>query len=97
MVGSIILSTIYGIKVLPRDDPTVKLIERVSVLFSAGLAAGTRLVDIFPVLRHIPTWLPGAEFKRFAARAREASAAAKETPFLEAKRMMVSYNLLKAA
>ncbi|KAJ7618699.1 cytochrome P450, partial [Roridomyces roridus] len=45
--------------------------------------------DTFPILKHIPRWLPGAGFKRQAEEWRTLVLAFLEVPFAETKRQMV--------
>ncbi|KAJ1303433.1 hypothetical protein OPQ81_011624 [Rhizoctonia solani] len=61
--SSVMLAT-YGYKPLSQEDPFVARSEiMVEALARAGLPTNY-LVNIFPVLRHIPSWFPFAGFKR---------------------------------
>jgi hypothetical protein len=53
---------------------------------------GRFLVEVLPFLRHIPSWMPGAEFKRFATRCAETVNQAKESPFIWAEKQIKSGN-----
>lgn len=66
LAGAIILSVIYGYDVAPKDDHYVKLVESTRPAFGLGLSPKW-LVNSFPALRHIPSWLPGAGFKQYAS------------------------------
>ncbi|KAJ6578488.1 cytochrome P450 [Mycena capillaripes] len=64
--GDVILSVTYGISPASEEDVFVRLAEKaVGALASAAL--GGYLVDLYPPLRNIPSWLPGGAFKRKAA------------------------------
>ena len=63
--GSIILSVIYGYDVLSNDDSLVNLVESTEQAFTVA-PLPKWLVNGFPFLRHIPSWFPGAGFKRYA-------------------------------
>ncbi|KAJ7680690.1 cytochrome P450 [Mycena polygramma] len=65
--GSSILRTIYGYQTAPRDDEFLILAEKVMESFSLAVQPGAWAVDIFPWLRHLPSWLPGMGFKKKAA------------------------------
>ncbi|KAI0767230.1 CyP450 monooxygenase [Fomes fomentarius] len=70
LFGSTILRIAYGIEV--DDDETdgysyVTLVERALHIFSEVCVPGKYLVETFPILRYLPAWLPGAQFKREAA------------------------------
>ena len=66
LAGAIILLLIYGYDVAPKDDHYVKLVESTRPAFALG-PSQKWLVNNFPVLRYIPSWLPGAGFKKFAS------------------------------
>jgi hypothetical protein len=63
-----------------------------SRLFSS--VPGNFLVDVFPFLRHIPAWCPGANFKRLAAKWRQAFDDMVEVPYAHTKKLMVLFFLL---
>lgn len=65
-VGSIILKISHGYEVREKRDPFVELAERATEQFSTATAPGGFLVDVLPALRHVPTWFPGAGFRRKA-------------------------------
>ncbi|GJE91204.1 cytochrome P450 [Phanerochaete sordida] len=67
---SLIIRLVYGLEVTGKDDPLVSLAEDFSRLTADSTTPGRWLVDSFPILRHIPTWFPGAGFKRWAMRAK---------------------------
>ncbi|KAJ7982966.1 cytochrome P450 [Mycena polygramma] len=65
--GSVILRTTYGYQTARQDDQFLVVAEKVIALFSRATTPGAWLVDTIPWLRHLPSWLPGMEFKRTAA------------------------------
>ncbi|EKM50462.1 uncharacterized protein PHACADRAFT_152457 [Phanerochaete carnosa HHB-10118-sp] len=67
---SLITRLLYGIEVKNKDDPLVRLAADHAHLMTEAIEPGKWLVDTFPLLRHVPAWLPGAGFKRWAKRAR---------------------------
>ncbi|KAH7906297.1 cytochrome P450 [Hygrophoropsis aurantiaca] len=66
--GSLTLLVVYGHQVKSNDDAFLKLAEECVSLLSNRIASGGGIwpVDIFPALKHLPTWFPGAGFKRNA-------------------------------
>jgi hypothetical protein len=68
----------------------VKLINDVFRLSSAAQGPGKYLVDVFPWLRFVPAWMPGAGFKRKAAYLRQTMARVERIPFQWAKEQVVS-------
>ncbi|ESK84402.1 cytochrome p450 [Moniliophthora roreri MCA 2997] len=68
MAGSIILSVTYGItvKTSVQGEPAIDMADRALHGFVAAGVPGSFLVDYIPLLQLIPSWLPGASWKRKA-------------------------------
>ncbi|RDB15646.1 hypothetical protein Hypma_004027 [Hypsizygus marmoreus] len=64
--GAIILRISHGYEVKENNDPFVQLAEEATEQFALATAPGGYLVDVLPVLRYLPSWFPGAGFKRTA-------------------------------
>ncbi|KAF8988340.1 cytochrome P450 [Cyathus striatus] len=54
----------YGYKVEREDDDLLALVQTAMDEFSELTMSGAYLVDIIPIFRYIPTWFPGAGWKR---------------------------------
>lgn len=54
----------YGIEVGSVDDEYVSIAEAALAVFSEAFIPGKYLVEMFPILRFLPAWFPGAKFKR---------------------------------
>ncbi|KIJ07546.1 hypothetical protein PAXINDRAFT_19268 [Paxillus involutus ATCC 200175] len=63
---SIILRISHGYVTQEGDDPLVELAHTANSQLSMASAPGLYYVDIIPFLKYIPSWLPGAGFKRRA-------------------------------
>ncbi|KAH8114941.1 cytochrome P450 [Phellopilus nigrolimitatus] len=75
----------YGHDIVSGEDKFVNLaIDATSRGTAAGIP-GMTPVDLFPILRHIPTWFPGAGFKREALITRKLSDMVTEVPFNKVK------------
>ncbi|KDQ53918.1 hypothetical protein JAAARDRAFT_416633 [Jaapia argillacea MUCL 33604] len=61
-----IMDVTYGIKVADKEDKYVTIAEAAIESASRAGVPGAYLVDFFPILKHVPTWFPGAGFKRKA-------------------------------
>lgn len=59
MAGSNILSTAYGIEVLPSSDPYVAVAEDALDSIAKVAVPGAFLVESIPLLKYIPEWFPG--------------------------------------
>ncbi|KZT03209.1 cytochrome P450 [Laetiporus sulphureus 93-53] len=85
-IGAVLMDITYGHMALSlEDDQFIRLAAKASVeAAEAGNVAST-LVDFFPLLKHIPTWMPGAGFKQNALRIRRELKIAETTPYKWAK------------
>ena len=64
MIGAIILRATYGIDVNSADNKYIRIAEEAMDCFNVVFQPGKYLVQTFPWMRHIPSWLPGAKFQR---------------------------------
>ncbi|KAI0357867.1 cytochrome P450 [Trametes cingulata] len=62
--GSTIMRISYGIDVDKESTPYLAIAEEAVAIFSDAFVPGKYLVEVFPILRFVPSWFPGAEFKR---------------------------------
>lgn len=65
MAAAIVMSTVYGYDVAPTNDPFVFISEAAMGKLGA-IFPGAAVVNALPFLRHVPSWMPGCAFKRFA-------------------------------
>ena len=79
----------YGINIRPYGDPLIAIAEEADEAIVELLTAGAFLVDILPILKYIPEWFPGAEFKRKAARMWTHAERIRNAPFAATKKLMV--------
>ncbi|TFK48755.1 cytochrome P450 [Heliocybe sulcata] len=86
--GAIILRVTYGYSPWESGDPLVELVDKVMLHFSIMTAPKAFLVDIFPILKYIPAWFPGARFKRLAAEYAPGFVAVAEVPMTYVKEQM---------
>ncbi|KAJ6605697.1 cytochrome P450 [Mycena sp. CBHHK59/15] len=88
VAAAIIMSTVYGYDVEPMNDHFVTLSERAVKKLGESVFPGAAAVNAFPILRHLPGWLPGCGFQRFAADCRQLTEEMQEVPFQYAKQNM---------
>ncbi|THH30833.1 hypothetical protein EUX98_g3357 [Antrodiella citrinella] len=60
------LKLAYGYKVQGDDDPFVKRAQEWVEHFASATSFGDFLVNWFPTLKYVPSWVPGASFQRIA-------------------------------
>ncbi|CAA7263089.1 unnamed protein product [Cyclocybe aegerita] len=64
---SISMAMMYGYEVESLDDPAVKAANKSIEVGSPLTIPGGTLINVFPFLRHIPGWVPGAVSQRQVA------------------------------
>ena len=84
----------YGIVVQESDDPYISIAEEAFEGAAEAIVPGAFWVDFFPILKHVPSWFPGAGFQKKAARWREATNAMAEKPFRYVQEQLVQVDFL---
>ncbi|KAL7282714.1 hypothetical protein ACG7TL_004188 [Trametes sanguinea] len=65
--GATIMGVVYGLDVAEDDDKYLKIARKAMDIFIEFMVPGRYLVESLHVLRYVPSWFPGAGFKRKAA------------------------------
>ncbi|KAJ8698822.1 hypothetical protein PTI98_005489 [Pleurotus ostreatus] len=79
-----VISVVYGFDVKPENDPNITRAEKALEQLNESAISGNFLVDILPVLRYVPSWMPGAGFKSYAKKARPETLDMFNAPYDEA-------------
>ena len=87
--GSAIIRITYGLEVADKDDRYVQMAEEAIPGFNAAFMPGKYLVETFPSLRFLPSWMPGAGFKRDGKAWTKAVYRLVEIPWKQTKEAMV--------
>ncbi len=61
----------YGLPVQRVHDPFVAKSEKCFAGLSAASSTGKYLINVLPVLKYVPGWVPGVAFKKAGAQIRE--------------------------
>ena len=88
-IGGIAVSLTYGLDIKETDDPHVKRSETAIGAISKVSGSGVYLVDILPILRHVPSWVPGAAFQKQAKELRKLQEDFRHLPYNETLRNIV--------
>ncbi|PPQ96482.1 hypothetical protein CVT26_010476 [Gymnopilus dilepis] len=88
--GAVILRISHGYEVQEKDDPFVTLADLATEQFSLSTTPGGFLVNLIPALRHVPSWFPGAGFKRTAKEWARTLAVMAEGPHQFVKQQMAA-------
>lgn len=90
--GALILRLAFGYEVSEdhKEDRLVKIAETAMQGFARASEPGTFLVDTIPVLKHVPSWFPGAGFQKEATRMRRDREELYDVPYDFVKSCMVN-------
>ncbi|KAJ6570089.1 cytochrome P450 [Mycena vulgaris] len=86
VVSAAIMSIAFGLDVKPSDDPYLEAAQVAVRAMSMAGVPGRFWVDIIPALKYIPSWFPGAAFKRKAEEWNKLVKRMVDRPFADAKR-----------
>ncbi|GJE86537.1 cytochrome P450 [Phanerochaete sordida] len=89
--GCIILKLSHGYEVAEGHDPVVHLVDTATEQFSLASSPGAFLVDVFPLLRYVPAWLPGAGFQTKAREWKQVLDTMADVPHEFVKRRMAEH------
>ncbi|TFK25368.1 cytochrome P450 [Coprinopsis marcescibilis] len=81
MSGGIALSVSYGLSIGDKDDLHIAFAEEVLGKLNSLAGPAVFVLNRFPIFRHIPSWFPGARFKRQALQVRPYADRFRELPF----------------
>ncbi|TFK18955.1 cytochrome P450 [Coprinopsis marcescibilis] len=88
MIGTIVKLT-YGVQKQDRVEYYAKLFDDALEPPMRAAIPGSYLVDIFPWLKYVPEWFPGAGFKKEAREGKELGRRFADEPLEEALKLMV--------
>ena len=83
------LSWSYGIEIKPTDDPYIHLAETAIKSLSTAASFGAFFVDVIPILKYVPEFVPGAGFQKKARVWRKLQEDYREKPYSASIEAMV--------
>ncbi|KAJ8517675.1 hypothetical protein ONZ45_g5186 [Pleurotus djamor] len=66
VTASSVIEVSYGLVTQSTSDPTIATADKALDRLNEVAITGTCLVDYLPILQYIPSWFPGATFRRYA-------------------------------
>jgi hypothetical protein len=84
------MSIAYGLDIKPKNDPYIQTAERGVHPLVAAAVPGAFLVDMIPLLKYVPEWMPGAGFQKKAREWGKLALTMVDIPFEAAKKLIVS-------
>ncbi|KAL0564462.1 hypothetical protein V5O48_017583 [Marasmius crinis-equi] len=88
--GSSDLAAVYGYNTTPTNDHFVDIAEESLRMLSEMYSPTAAIVNVFPILRHLPLFLPIFEFQRVAVKSLKLLREMQEAPFQYVKSGMRS-------
>jgi hypothetical protein len=89
MMSETVMTITYGLEIQPENDPHIEAAEKAVEALANVPYAGAFMVDIFPSLKYVPSWMPGAGFKRKAKEWKALALDSLNKPFNNLKAEMV--------
>ena len=83
----------YGYAPESLDDPIIHIADEGARLGTSLIEPGGTLINVLPILRHIPSWVPGATAIKTAERARLLAEEMKRIPMEHISAAIVSSQL----
>lgn len=84
------MATVYGHDIAPVHDRFVDIAEQATTKLLHSVFPGAVMVNAMPFLRHVPSWFPGAGFKKYAEEAKALTDEMQNVPLEFVKKNMVS-------
>lgn len=80
--SSVIMSVVYDYETKANDDPLLLTAEKaIKVFLEVASPQTSAILETFPFLLNLPSWFPGASFKRLAIQSQKNAAAMVNIPF----------------
>ncbi|CEL57258.1 O-methylsterigmatocystin oxidoreductase OS=Aspergillus flavus (strain ATCC 200026 / FGSC A1120 / NRRL 3357 / JCM 12722 / SRRC 167) GN=ordA PE=2 SV=1 [Rhizoctonia solani AG-1 IB] len=90
MAAYTLLSSAYGYEALSSNDELVEIVDAANAGLCHSALPGNFFVNVVPWLQHVPSWLPGAGWKRQAHRWREEKERMLHIPFNWTRQQMAA-------
>ncbi|KAI0373886.1 CyP450 monooxygenase [Pilatotrama ljubarskyi] len=82
------LKVLFDIDAASEDDAYIRIVET-ALLINARIMPGGSAVEMFPFLRYLPSWFPGAGFQNAFKQSRLANQHIKNAPFDKARESII--------
>ncbi|EPS92745.1 hypothetical protein FOMPIDRAFT_62158 [Fomitopsis schrenkii] len=92
MMAYTVFEIAYGHRPQSDNDELLIMIKKMMEDFSVFATPGNFLVDIFPILKYLPEWFPGASFRQFGSSAARRINAVCQLPYDRVKERKVRRN-----
>jgi len=90
MMGALSIALAYGIDVKSENDPNIHYAEEAVKGLAGAANFSAFLVNSIPLLKHVPSWFPGAKWKKKAEMWSDWTVKMREIPFQQSLEQLVS-------
>jgi len=90
MMGALSIALAYGIDVKSENDPNIHYAEEAVKGLAGAANFSAFLVNSIPLLKYVPSWFPGAEWKKKAEMWSDWTVKMREIPFQQSLEQLVS-------
>lgn len=80
----------YGYAPESLDDPIIHIADEGATLAASLIEPGGTLINVLPILRYIPSWVPGASAQKIAKKVKWLTEEMKRIPMEHVSAAMVS-------
>lgn len=88
-MAAMMMVIVYGHTMTSKDDAFVRTAEEAMGGTAKLGDIASSLVDFLPILRHLPSWIPGMGFKRKIPQVRQLVQKTMDEPFEMARKAMI--------
>lgn len=89
-MGALSIAIAYGIDVNSKNDPNIHYAEQAVKGLAGAANFGAFLVNSIPMLKYVPSWFPGAAWKRQAQVWNDWTLKMRDIPFQQSLKRLVS-------
>ena len=89
MLGAVVLESTYGLKIADHDDKHIAVFERAQETLELVMP-GSSVLEMLPILAHLPRWLPGTGFLQPFDSAQKRMREMREVPWVTTREAVVS-------
>nr|VWO95057.1 N/A [Ganoderma boninense] len=83
-----VVKVVFGLDVVDDGDEIMTIVEDALEWIGETFTPGKYLIDVLPILQHVPTWFPGATVQRLIVKWRSTVVRLKEEPYRRVKAAM---------
>ncbi|KAJ3492019.1 hypothetical protein NLI96_g265 [Meripilus lineatus] len=88
--AAVIVEIAYGHRIIADNDPYLQMVNHGTQVVADSGNLGVNILDIFPILKNLPAWFPGAWFISFGIESQKYVQKARHWPFQDVKEQLAA-------